>query len=85
MYDTPEELVREIQAGEDSLIDWKEVVFQGTRLRFVPDQGGAERELAKDLSCFTNTEGGVIVFGVRRDGERVGVIPTGMEWGGPLG
>jgi len=79
VYDTPEELVREIQAGEDSLIDWKEVVFQGTRLRFVPDQGGAERELAKDLSCFTNTEGGVIVFGVRRDGERVGVIPTGME------
>ena len=79
MYDTPEELLREILAGEDSLIDWKEVRFQGTRLRFVPDQGGAERELAKDLSCFANTEGGVIVFGVRRDGERVGVTREGME------
>jgi predicted HTH transcriptional regulator len=79
VYDTPEELLREIQAGEDSLIDWKEVVFQGGRMRFVPDRGGAERELAKDLSCFANTEGGVIVFGVRRDKERIGIPPEHME------
>ena len=79
MYDTPEELLREIQSGEDSLIDWKEVVYQGNRIRFVPDKGGAERELAKDLTCFANTEGGVLVFGIRRDGERVGMPPEVME------
>jgi hypothetical protein len=28
MYDTPEELIREIEAGEDSFLDWKEVTFQ---------------------------------------------------------
>jgi len=79
VYDTPDELLRQIQAGEDSLIDWKEVVFQKAKLRFAPDQGGAARELAKDLSCFANAEGGVIVFGVRRDGERVGVQPERLE------
>jgi predicted HTH transcriptional regulator len=37
------------------------------------DRATAANELAKDLSCFANTEGGVIVFGVRKDGERLGV------------
>jgi len=83
MYDTPDELLREIQAGEDSLLDWKEVVSRGNELRFVPKRA-AERdkatvELAKDLTCFANAQGGVIVFGVRRDGERVGVAPERLE------
>lgn len=79
MYDTTEELLREIQAGEDSLLDWKEVVLKGDQVRFVPDADRAAVELAKDLSCFANTEGGVLVLGVRRDGERVGIPPEGRE------
>ena len=79
MYDTPEELLREIQAGEDSLIDWKEVVFRGKELRFPDGEGRATQELAKDLTCFANTEGGVLILGVRKDRERVGIPPDGME------
>lgn len=83
MYDTPEELIAEILAGEDSLLDWKEVVYKGDQLRFVSkDRRDADRafvELAKDLSCFANADGGVIVFGVRRDGERVGIPPDRMD------
>ncbi|MCP4656734.1 MAG: hypothetical protein GY856_15080 [bacterium] len=83
MYDTPEELLREILAGEDSFIDWKEVVYKGRKARFVSkgsDSGDrAGVELAKDLSCFANAEGGVIVFGVRDDRERVGLAEEQMD------
>lgn len=83
MYDTPDDLLREILAGEDSLLDWKEVTVKGKEIRFVPKRDGdrdtAANELAKDLSCFANTEGGVIVFGVRKDGERLGVPADRME------
>ena len=83
MYDTADELLREIMAGEDSLLDWKEVVFKGNQARFVakgPDSGNrATVEMAKDLCCFANTEGGVIVFGVRKDRERIGISEEQME------
>ncbi|MBI4537414.1 MAG: putative DNA binding domain-containing protein [candidate division NC10 bacterium] len=83
MYDTPDDLLREILAGEDSLLDWKEVAFKGNQVRLVPkgrhESDKALVELAKDLTCFANTEGGVIVFGVRKDGERVGVPAERME------
>lgn len=83
MYDTIDELLREIQAGEDSLLDWKEVVLEGDRVRFISkgshDKSRAASGLAKDLTCFANTEGGVIVFGVRNDGERVGIPADGIE------
>ncbi len=29
MYDTPDDLLREILAGEDSFLDWKEVFVKG--------------------------------------------------------
>lgn len=73
MYDTQDELLREILAGEDSYIEFKEVIFRGNEIRFVHGEGKAASELGKDLSCFANTEGGVIVFGVRDDGERAGI------------
>lgn len=79
MYDTVDELLREIQAGEDSFLDFKEVHFQGHQIKFVHGQGQASQELAKDLTCFANTEGGVLLFGVRRDGERVGLSPEGVD------
>ncbi len=80
MYDTTEELLREIEAGEDSFLDLKEVTGEGRRARFAgASSGRVSVELAKDLCCFANTEGGVIVFGVRDDGERLGIAEERME------
>ena len=44
MYDSVDELLREILAGEDSHLDFKEVVFKGSQVRFVPK--GAEHDRA---------------------------------------
>lgn len=83
MYGTVEELLREIEAGEDSFLDFKELAYEGRQLRLLrrgrPVQGRASVEVAKDLCCFANSEGGVLVFGVRDDGERVGVDPARMD------
>lgn len=75
MYDTPEDILREIQAGEDSLIDFKELRFKGKQIRFKSkdSENKASVECAKDLCCFANSEGGVILYGVRDDGERLGI------------
>jgi predicted HTH transcriptional regulator len=79
MYDTAEELLREIRAGEDSLLDWKEVTLKGTQFRFADEEGKTTVEVAKDLSCFANANGGVIVYGVRRDGEPTGIPEERMD------
>ena len=83
MYDAPEILLQEIEAGEDSFLDFKEIVFEGRRPRVLSNgrsaEGRAGVRIAKDLSCFANAEGGVIVFGVRDDGERVGIAGEGMD------
>ena len=73
MYDTSDDLFREILAGEDSFIEFKEIIFKGNEIRFARGEGKATSELGKDLSCFANAEGGIIVFGVRDDGERIGL------------
>ena len=78
MYDTPDELLRKILAGEDTRLDLKEVVSKGPQIRFL-DGDVATAEIAKDLSCFANTEGGVIVYGFRNDRERVGVPADRMD------
>lgn len=41
MYDTPDELLREILAGEDSLLDLKEVIFKGKQVRFTAKGSGS--------------------------------------------
>jgi len=79
MYDTPEALLNEIRAGEDSLLDLKEVLFKGEQIQFARGEGRAQAELAKDLSCFANTAGGVLVFGVRDDGTVTGIPPERMD------
>ncbi|ETR67519.1 MAG: hypothetical protein OMM_05092 [Candidatus Magnetoglobus multicellularis str. Araruama] len=72
MYNTVDELVQAIKAGEDSFLDFKEIRTKGNQFFFASKQKPG-LELAKDLCCFANTEGGVIVFGVRDDGERIGI------------
>jgi ATP-dependent DNA helicase RecG len=83
MYDTADELLHEILAGEDSLLELKEVIFKGKKALFTDQNSSSgnkvQNELAKDLCCFANTEGGVIVFGVRDDRERVGIPEEHME------
>lgn len=57
---TPDELRGRIARWEDSHTDFKERVHDNA-------------ELAKDLVCFANSDGGQLVIGVAKDGSVVGV------------
>ena len=59
MFDTNEELLRQIQLGEDSLFECKQVVFRQGRV-----QGPTAEKAADEIAAMANTAGGVIVFGV---------------------
>lgn len=72
MYDTPAELLDAIDAGEDSLLEFKEVTARGNRFELT-GEGQATNWIARQLSAFTNADGGALVFGVRDDGRIVGV------------
>jgi len=73
MYDDIPTLVAEIQAGEDTYLELKEVVFQGNNIRFAREKGKAQQKIAEVFASMANTEGGVVVFGVNDDHEIVGV------------
>ncbi len=70
MFDSPEELLRKIQLGEDSLLELKEVTFRGTRIA-----GPGRGELSDELTAMANTrQGGVLVLGVHdRSRDIVGI------------
>lgn len=72
MYDDIETLLAEIAAGEDTYLELKEAIFKGNQIR-IGDKGRAAPEIAEVLCSITNTEGGIIVFGVRKDRVIVGV------------
>lgn len=72
MYDEVTTLLAEIAAGEDTYLELKEAIFKGNQIR-IGDAGRAAPELAEVFCSMTNTEGGVVVFGVRKDGFIVGV------------
>ncbi len=61
-----------IAAGEGTFLDLKEVVFRGNQLLFV-DGEQAAMELEEIFSSMANTEGGVVIFGIRKDGAIVGI------------
>lgn len=73
MYDDTTVLLREIAAGEDSYLEFKEVVFKGDQIRFATEEGKATTKIAEVFASFANTEGGVVVFGVNREGAIVGI------------
>lgn len=75
VYDTRAELLREIDADEDSSIDFKEVIVKGTAITFGPGDK-AVAALSKTLTCFANADGGVVVFGVNKGREIVGYDPA---------
>lgn len=59
MFDTNEDLLRQIALGEDSLLELKSVVFRGKRIE-APDA----KSLADEFSAMANGRGGVVVLGV---------------------
>ena len=72
MYNDIELLMAEIAAGEDTFLELKEAVFQENQVR-IGGAGRASAEIAEVFCSMANTEGGVVVFGVRNDGVVVGI------------
>lgn len=64
MLDSLDELLRRIRLGEDSVLELKEVVFAGDRIK-----GPGRGQLADEIAAFANGRGGVLVLGVD-DGSR---------------
>jgi len=59
VFDTPEQLLDRIRLGEDSLLECKEMVFAGDKVK-----GPRRDDIADELAAFANAHGGVFVFGV---------------------
>lgn len=73
IYDDKQELLEEIAAGEDTLLEFKEVVFKGDQVRFASEEGRAPKVIAEVFASMANTEGGLVVFGVNKHGDVVGI------------
>lgn len=73
MYNDIAVLLSEIAAGEDSYLEFKEAVFKGEQIRFAREEGKASGKIAEVLVAFANTEGGVVLFGISREGTVVGI------------
>lgn len=73
MYADIQTLLREIAAGEDTLLEFKEVVFKDNQIRFAREEGKAQNVIAEVFVSMANTQGGVIVFGVNKQGEIIGI------------
>jgi len=59
MFDSPQELLRKIQLGEDTSLELKTVRFRGDKV-FAPGRD----DLADELAAIANTHDGVVVLGV---------------------
>lgn len=59
MFDSSQELMRQIRLGEDSRLELKTVTFRGDRV-----MGPGRDELADELAAMANTGEGVVVLGV---------------------
>ena len=69
------ERMSSIQAGEDTGLELKEIVFRGDRVSFAREEGRAASRLAEVFVSMANTKGGEVVMGVR-DSDRV---PVGID------
>ena len=51
------QLISSIQAGEDTKLELKEVVFRGERIGFAREEGRSASKLAEVFVSMANTEG----------------------------
>jgi predicted HTH transcriptional regulator len=72
MYEDIQALLSEIAAGEDTFLELKEAVFRGNQI-LIGDAGRAAPEIAEVFCSIANTQGGVVVFGIRKDGAVAGI------------
>ncbi len=72
MYDDTTTLLVEIAAGEDSYLELKEIIFKGNQI-MLGDAGKATSELAEVLCSMANSDGGIVLLGVRKDGTVIGI------------
>jgi len=73
LYDDKGDLLSEIAAGEDTLIEFKEVVFKADQVRFASEEGRADEVIAEVFVSMANTEGGLVVFGVNKYRDIIGI------------
>ncbi len=66
-------LMASIQAGEDTGLELKEVVFRGNRMMLGGEERRPAARLAEVFASMANTDGGTVVLGVRDDGVPVGI------------
>jgi ATP-dependent DNA helicase RecG len=59
MFDTKDDLLRQIKLGEDSRLELKSVVFRGGKVAGPHPDG-----VADEIAAFANSSGGVIVLGI---------------------
>ena len=70
MFDSPDQLVKKIQLGEDSFLEMKELLFAGIRIK-----GPSRSEFAAEIAGFANARGGTLVLGVNDKSREVTGIP----------
>ena len=70
MAESAARLLERIRLGEDSLLELKQVVFAGGKVR-----GPARDAVANELAAFANAGGGALVFGVDDDSREIVGIP----------
>ena len=72
-------LMASIQAGEDTGLELKEVVFRGSRMLLGREGSRPAARLAEVFASMANTDGGTVVLGVRDDRVPVGIDPDKRE------
>lgn len=72
MFDRVEELLRKIQLGEDSSLEYKGVAFRGKKI-----SGPPRNDLADEIAAMANTTDAVLVIGVDDKTKDILGIPEG--------
>jgi len=79
VYDTPAELLQAIAGGEDSYLELQEVVLAGRGAMGLEGERQASQRIARQVSAFTNTDGGVLALGVADSKAVIGIDPERMD------